>query len=154
MLITFSWYDRILQNHLNQLSKYYGTEELTVCCVSEGNSHSEGQPLPSSLWGSGYPSQTSSHHDFPTPLPSTLQTLASGAATASHRPACLLPLLLLTLGTTAWERRVERDTLTYTRCTLTCTPGTHTRTPTPTTCSITPTAPLWTRASARFCCPV
>ncbi|KTG39389.1 hypothetical protein cypCar_00018475 [Cyprinus carpio] len=31
----------------------------------EGNSHSEGQPLPSSLWGGGYPSQTSSHPDFP-----------------------------------------------------------------------------------------
>lgn len=38
----------------------------------EGNSHSEGQTssLPSSLWGSGYPSQSSpcvpsSHHDFP-----------------------------------------------------------------------------------------
>ncbi|XP_059417134.1 transcription cofactor vestigial-like protein 3 isoform X4 [Carassius carassius] len=31
----------------------------------EGNSHSEGQPLASSLWGSGYPSQTSSHPDFP-----------------------------------------------------------------------------------------
>ncbi|XP_058643358.1 transcription cofactor vestigial-like protein 3 isoform X2 [Onychostoma macrolepis] len=31
----------------------------------EGNSHSEGQPLSSSLWGSGYPSQTSSHPDFP-----------------------------------------------------------------------------------------
>ncbi len=63
MLITFSWYDRIRQNHLNQISRYYGTEELTVCCVSEGTSHSEGQPLPSSLWGSSYPSQT--HPDFP-----------------------------------------------------------------------------------------
>uniref|UniRef100_A0A8C1KR79 Vestigial-like family member 3 n=1 Tax=Cyprinus carpio TaxID=7962 RepID=A0A8C1KR79_CYPCA len=31
----------------------------------KGNSHSEGQPLPSSLWGGGYPSQTSSHPDFP-----------------------------------------------------------------------------------------
>uniref|UniRef100_A0A673FXC0 Vestigial-like family member 3 n=1 Tax=Sinocyclocheilus rhinocerous TaxID=307959 RepID=A0A673FXC0_9TELE len=30
----------------------------------KGNSHSEGQPLPSSLWGSGYPSQTSSHPAF------------------------------------------------------------------------------------------
>lgn len=29
----------------------------------------------------------------PSPLPSTLQTLASGAATASRRPACTLPLL-------------------------------------------------------------
>ncbi len=62
-LITFSWYARILQNHLNQISRYYGIEELTVCCVSEGTSHSEGQPLPSSLWGSSYPSQT--HPDFP-----------------------------------------------------------------------------------------
>ncbi|KAL0183800.1 hypothetical protein M9458_019496, partial [Cirrhinus mrigala] len=66
----------------------------------------------------------------PTPLPSTLQTLAFGAATASRRPACPLLLLLLTLGTTALEPRVERDTLMYMKCTLICTPVTHIRIPT------------------------
>lgn len=52
--------------------RYPGTEEQIVCCVSEGTSHSEGQcgSVSSSLWGSGYPSQTSpcvpsSHPDFP-----------------------------------------------------------------------------------------
>lgn len=58
----------------------------------EGNSHSEGHP--SSLWGSGYPCQTSSHPDFPLaaafhPADAGLWSSHSLAQTGLHPPSAL-----------------------------------------------------------------